>query len=286
MHSMENKMQRKNILITNDDGVDSPGLMALATELEKIGKVTVLAPDHNWSASGHVRTLERPLRVKETCLVNGMPAFAADGSPADCVALGLRGFLDHKPDLIVSGINTSANLGEDVSYSGTVAAAMEAVIWGLPAVAVSLDSPAGRRSARDYTPAAYHAGLVAKKIFQNGLKAGTLLNVNIPALPLDQILGIRATRLGKRIYHDHVEKRIDPRGNSYYWIAGKVPDGCPDAGSDIAAITQGFISVTPIHLDMTAYFQLTEIAQWDWGEGAETKLPERALILPELNIFS
>ena len=136
-------MSRKKILITNDDGVDSPGLMALAVELERIGDITVLAPDRNWSASGHSRALERPLRVKEVHLKNGMAAFSADGSPADCVALGARGFLPFKPDLVVSGINTSANLGQDVVYSGTVAAAMEAALWGIPAIAVSQDAPAG-----------------------------------------------------------------------------------------------------------------------------------------------
>jgi 5'-nucleotidase len=275
-------MIRKRILITNDDGVDSPGLMALAIEMEKFGDVTILAPDRNWSASGHSRALDRPLRVKETQLENGMTAFAADGSPADCVALAARGFLPFTPDLVVSGINTSANLGQDVVYSGTVAAAMEAAIWGIPAIAVSQDAPEGLDGCRDYYTAAIFGRQVAESRFRYQLNPGIALNVNVPPIPLDQISGIRSTRLGIRVYHDHVERISDPRGKAFYWIAGASPDGIPMEGTDIGAVSEGFVSVTPLHLDMTSRLHLAEIARWDWCERIEVDLSNTHLTIPAL----
>ncbi len=273
-------MSRKKILITNDDGVDSPGLMALAVELERIGDITVLAPDRNWSASGHSRALERPLRVKEVHLENGMAAFSADGSPADCVALGARGFLPFKPDLVVSGINTSANLGQDVIYSGTVAAAMEAAIWGIPAIAVSQDTPTGSAAIRDYSTAAFFARQVAETRFRYHLNPKIVLNVNVPPEPMDQICGIRSTRLGTRIYHDQVDRISDPRGRAFYWIAGASPDGIPLEGTDIGAVTDKYVSVTPLQLDMTSYLHLAEIERWDWCERIEFDLVNHQLNLP------
>jgi 5'-nucleotidase len=279
-------MKTKKILITNDDGVDSPGLLALAIEMQKFGEVTILAPDRNWSASGHVRTLDRPMRVKETHLAGGFPAFAADGSPADCVALGARGFLPAKPDLVVSGINTSANLGQDVSYSGTVAAALEAAVWGIPAVAISQDAPNPQTGTRDYSAAAYYARLVVENADRYHLNPEILLNVNVPTLPMEQILGIRSTRLGKRTYFDRVERRADPRGKPYYWIVGEPPAGAPESGTDIGAVADGFVSVTPLQLDMTAYLHLFDIASWDWCERIEVQVPKQAIHFSELKVVN
>ena len=257
-------------------------MMALAIELQKFGEVTILAPDKNWSVCGHARTLDRPMKIKEVHLENGIPAFAADGSPADCVALAARGFLPQQPDLVVSGINTTANLGEDVLYSGTVAAAMEAAVWGIPAVAVSLDVPTHPGKSRDYSTAAVFARRVVENVYIYELGAKVVLNINIPALPMEEIRGIQSTRLGRRLYHDLVERREDPRGNPYYWIAGDAPGGIPEKGTDIGALAQGFVSITPLRADMTAHSHLGELYHWDWNERIEVSLPQKLILLPEL----
>jgi len=252
-----------HILITNDDGVTAPGLLALAQEIRKLGEMTVLAPDRNWSASGHVKTLHRPLRVKEVHLSDGTKALASDGAPSDCVALALLGLLENKVDLVVSGINPNANLGHDVTYSGTVTAAMEAAIWGLPGVAVSLDSPENHLGILDYRPAARVTSQVVKMVIERGLPKGTLLNVNVPYLPEDQIQGMRFTRQGLRVYHDSLDSRKDPRGRPYYWIGGEAPTGIPEKGTDFGALASGYVSITPLHLDLTAYHVLDELSAWD-----------------------
>lgn len=254
-----------HILVTNDDGVTVPGLLALAQAMRSLGQVSVLAPDRNWSASGHVKTIDRPLRVKEVTLADGSKAWASDGAPSDCVALALLGFLDEKVDLVVSGINPFANLGHDVTYSGTVTAAMEAAIWSLPAIAFSLDSPNNHLGLTDYTPAAKVAAQVVRAFSQYGLPANTLLNVNVPYLPEQQIRGLRVTRMGLRVYHDKVDKRIDPRGRPYYWVIGDSPTGVDERGTDIGALTEGYVSVTPIQLDLTAYHLMSDLNGWDWN---------------------
>src|SRR5918996_4641337 len=177
----------KHILVTNDDGVLAPGLLALAQEMRKLGKVTILAPDRNWSGGGHVKTLDRVLRVKEVCLANGMQAFASDGAPSDCVALATLGFFKEPIDLVVSGINAGANLGHDVTYSGTVTAAMEAVIAGVPGIAFSLETIDGHIGDIDYDPAARVAGRIVRQVIENRLSHETLLNVNVPFLPENKI---------------------------------------------------------------------------------------------------
>jgi len=251
-----------NILVTNDDGVTAPGLLALAQVLRHLGKVTVLAPDRNWSGSGHVKTLDRPLRVKETRLQDGSMAWASDGAPSDCVALALLGFVDEKFDLVVSGINPMPNLGHDVTYSGTVTAAMEAVIWGVPGIAISLGSIENGLLVSDYAPAAHLARMVVEAAIQYGLPAGTLLNVNVPLLPEDQIKGFRVTRQGLRVYRDRLDQRTDPRGRPYYWIGGDTPTGFPEEGTDVGALAEGYTSVTPLHLDLTAYSTIETIRSW------------------------
>ena len=252
-----------HILVTNDDGVFAAGLLALAIEMRQLGDVTILAPDRNWSASGHVKTLDRPLRVKEVMLGDGSSALASDGAPSDCVALALLGLLPKPVDLVVSGINPNANLGHDVTYSGTVTAAMEAVIGGVPGLAVSLDSPENHKGKLDFNTAARMAGRIMRRVLQKGLPDGILLNINVPYLPEPQIKGIQVTRQGLRLYRDSLEKRLDPRGRPYYWIGGEAPTGLSEEGTDFGALMNGYVSVTPLHLDLTSYLQIPLLQSWE-----------------------
>jgi len=252
-----------HILVTNDDGITSPGLLALAQAMRELGKVSVLAPERNWSGGGHVKTLDRPLRIKGVTLSDGTPAMTSDGAPSDCVALALLGVIEEKIDLVVSGINPVPNLGHDVTYSGTVTAAMESVIWGVPAIAFSLNSNETEAGAI-YGPASQYAKSIVNLVANQKLPAGVLLNVNIPYLPYNEIRGVKITRQGLRVYHDRVDERIDPRGNPYYWIGGDTPSGIPEDGTDFGALSEGFVSVTPIQLDLTAFPALHKLKSWDW----------------------
>ena len=251
-----------HILVTNDDGIQAAGLHALAQALRPLGDVTVLAPDRNWSASGHVKTMHRPLRVREVELPDGTPALSSDGAPSDCVALAVLGVLDRPIDMVVSGINPNANLGHDVTYSGTVTAAMEAAIQGLPGIAVSLDTPEGHSGARDYTPAAEVAASVARKVMQDGLPRGLVLNVNVPYGPRLGMRGVAITRQGLRVYRDELVRRQDPRGRPYYWIGGETPSGLSEPDTDFWALQENYISITPLQLDLTATDQLPLLRAW------------------------
>ena len=242
-----------HILVTNDDGVTAPGLLALAKEFKRLGEVIILAPDHNWSASGHVKTMHRPLRVREVQLEGGTTALTSDGAPSDCVALALMGLVEQKIDLVVSGINPNANIGHDVTYSGTVTAAMEAVIGGIPGVAVSLDSPDNHLGNLDYGPAASFARQIVEKLLSQGFPEKTVININVPYLPEREIKGVQITRQGLRLYRDRLDQRKDPRGKSYYWIGGDAPTGVEEDGTDFGAIKAGYVSVTPLQLDLTAH---------------------------------
>ncbi len=249
-----------HILVTNDDGVTAPGLAALAAALREsgLGQVTVLAPDRNWSASGHVKTLHKPLRVKRAHLSDGMEALACDGAPSDCVALAFLGVIKEKIDLVVSGINPFPNLGHDITYSGTVTAAMEGAISGVPAIAVSLDST----KLGDYGPAAHAAVRVAREVIARGLPPYTLLNLNVPGLPENEIKGIRITRQGLSVYRDELVERLDPRGQPYYWIGGEAPIGKLEERTDFAALAEGYISITPLQLDLTAHAMIDSLREW------------------------
>ena len=247
-----------HILVTNDDGVEAPGLLALQKAIQDVGEVTVFAPDHNWSAAGHTRTMHKPLRMSQTTLPDGTPAYTSTGAPSDCVALVILGILDHQPDLVVSGINQGANVGHDITYSGTIAAAMEAVISDIPALAVSLDS----YESQDFTYAARFAARLVKLVLEHGLPSNTFLNVNVPAVPQEEIAGIKITRLGQRVYRDRLVERQDPRGRDYYWIGGEPPSGVPEAGTDIWALANKYVSITPLHLDMTEYQMMEELGRW------------------------
>ncbi len=243
-----------HILVTNDDGVEAPGLLVLAQTLRELGDVTIFAPNHNWSVAGHSKTMHKPLRAWSVTLEDGTAALTSDGAPSDCVALAALGLVEAPIDLVVSGINTTPNLGYDVTYSGTVAAAMEAAISGWPGIAVSLDYDDSASSLRHWRTAAVAAATVARwALHARALPANTLLNVNVPNLLLEQIKGYRATRLGQRVYRDVLIERADPRGAPYYWIGGDPPTGLQEAGTDLEAISSGYVSVTPLHMDMTSH---------------------------------
>ena len=241
------------ILVTNDDGVRSPGIRSLAEALRKLGRVVVVAPDRNRSAVGHALTLERPLRAEEI----KPDVFAVDGTPTDCVNLGIHGLLRETPDLVVSGINRGSNLGDDITYSGTVCAAMEASLMGLPAFAVSLDT--SKFQADDLQLAAGFSRQVAAQILQNGLPADTFLNVNVPT---GGCCGVELTRQGKRKYGDAVVTSEDPRGRKYYWIGGGEVGFESIPGSDCNALHEQKISVTPLHTNLTNDNSFTALGGW------------------------
>ena len=249
-----------HILVTNDDSIYAPGLLALAQAMREFGKVSILAPDKNWSCGGHVKTLTRPLRVAEHLLPDGTAALSSDGAPSDCVALAIYGVIPEPIDLVVSGINTTPNMGHDVTYSGTVTAVMEAVVCGLTGVAVSQDDG----NPQIFETSTYVARKVVRQVIEQGLPKGVFLNVNVPNVPLADLKGIQLTRQGLRVYNSRVDVRDDPRGNKYYWIAGDKPGGVPEDGTDIGALHHGYASVTPLQLDLTAHGQLTG---WNWQMG-------------------
>jgi len=253
-----------HILVTNDDGVTAPGLFALVKEMRNLGEVTVLAPDRNWSASGHVKTMHRPLRVKETKLPDGTLAYASDGAPSDCVALAHLGFIENSIDLVVSGINPHANIGHDVTYSGTVTAAMEAVIGGIPGIAVSLDSNENDLNWTDFGSAAKITRKIAERLISTGFPSKTVVNINVPFVDYGKIKGVRITRQGLRVYRDKLIRREDPRQLPYFWIGGEPPTGVMAEGTDYEAISDGYVSITPLHLDLTAYKVLDTLKKYKW----------------------
>jgi len=253
---------RRQILVTNDDGIDADALLPLSEALSAVGDVHVIVPERNWSGASHSITLFRPLRCRPTELRNGHSAFMTDGSPTDCVRLAVLGFLKQKPDIIVSGINRGMNLGDDITYSGTVAAAMEGLLADLPSIAISL---AYSGADADYGPAASFVTLLARNIFERGFIPDALLNVNVPALPREKIGGVAVTRLGKRNYQDRLIERLDPYGNPYYWVGGPALTEQAEEGTDVEAVRKGMISVTPIRLDLTDHALIESLAAWDWG---------------------
>jgi len=246
------------ILITNDDGIHAPGLLALKQELTKIGEVDAIAPDRPRSAAGHAITLHKPLRVRRVTLADGTVGWASNGTPSDCVVLGISDILGHPPNMVVSGINAGPNLGEDLTYSGTVSAAMEGTIYGLPSLAISVTE----WEAQDYSAAARFAARLAQAIQAYGLPPQTFLNVNVPALPEEEIAGVSFTCQARRRYQGRLEKRKDLRGVEYYWLGGEILDQGDLAGTDVEAIEQNRISITPVHLDLTQHAFLKELQNW------------------------
>ncbi len=248
------------ILVSNDDGVSSPGLTTLAWALRKVGEVYVVAPDRERTAAGHSLTLHKPLRVTEV----GERTFAVNGTPTDCVNLGVMTLMPERPQLVVSGINQGENLGDDITYSGTVSAAMEAVLLGIPSFAVSQVG----ESDFHFEAAAEFAVRLARLVIEHGLDEHTLLNVNVPNLPLEEIRGARFTCLGRRIYDQNsIIEKVDPRGKKYYWIAGSRLSwrASGNANADYEAIQRNEVSVTPIRLDLTDHHALERLSSWERG---------------------
>jgi 5'-nucleotidase len=253
------------ILVTNDDGVHAAGIFALQQALSRAGHhVTVCAPDRPRSASGHSITLTSRFAGRSRP-ADGTIAYAGSGTPADCVTLGVLDVLGNDVDLVVSGINHGPNLGWDVTYSGTVSAAMEAIIIGIPAIAVSV---AAYAKDLHFDGAANFVATLASRFAdpRHKLPPATLLNVNAPDLPEHEIKGVRLTTQGDRQYVDRLEKRHDPLGRPYYWLGGKLHDKEAAPGTDVKAIGEGYISVTPIHLDLTAHSFLRDLKSWDLEE--------------------
>jgi len=249
-------MSRMRILLSNDDGINAPGLAALSEAFAEIADLDVIAPDRNKSGASNSLTLDTPLRPH--ILKSGH--ISVEGTPTDCVHLALTGYLKHKPDFVVSGINEGANLGDDVIYSGTVAAAMEARILGIPSLAVSLHEPASH-----YKTAAKIAVQIVKRLQRDPLPAATILSINVPNLPLNELRGFEVTRLGTRHSADPIIKCEDPRNREIYWVgpSGEGADAGP--GTDFHAVKSGYVSITPIHVDLTYYSAFEKVAQWTMG---------------------
>lgn len=244
------------ILVTNDDGVTAPGIFALAQAMKQFGEVRVSAPSSNQSASGHKKTLFTDIPFQHTELSDGTPALSVTGSPADCIAVAALGATKWPPRLVVSGINRGANMGQDITYSGTVTAALEATIHAVPSVAFSLDNQQAN-DPEDYAEAARVAVAVVKRLLEHQLPPFTILNVNIPSIK--KVKGLRLTRQGIRIYLDELEVR-----DTAYRIVGDPPTGnLEEAGTDLWAVHNGYASITPIHLDMTAHHFIADLAAWD-----------------------
>lgn len=250
---------RPHILLTNDDGIFAEGISVLRAALEEVGEVTVVAPERPRSATGHAITLHKPLRAELVRMPWGGEGFATNGTPSDCVVLGIFSLMP-RCDLVVSGINLGPNLGEDLTYSGTVSAAMEGTICGKSAIAVSLAD----YEAPDYRPAARFMAGLARQVIARGLPPDILLNVNVPNLPEDELGAPVITRQGRRRYDGRVERRVDPRGRAYYWLGGEIIEDDAGEGSDGAAVMAGKISITPLHLNLTAVDFARDLAHWEW----------------------
>ena len=252
--------KKPTILITNDDGIFAPGIYALWEVMRKIGDVIVVAPDSEKSAVGHAITISNPIRIKK---VNGhgkFSGYAVNGTPADCVKIAVKAIMNNSPDIVVSGINHGANVGSNIIYSGTVSAATEGTMLNIPSVAISLNSIKGG----NFRPAQKISESIANLILKNGLPAGVLLNVNVPNIPLDKILGYKVTRQGNIFFIDRFEKREDPRGQVYYWMTGEIIDDDAHDDYDGQALKDNFISVTPIHYQLTDEKFINQLKRWNF----------------------
>lgn len=250
--------RKPSILVSNDDGIDAPGLAALVRELSKFSTVTVVAPDKQRSAVGHAITMNYPLRVKKFYKDGSFFGHAVEGTPADCVKLAIRSIMKRPPDLLVSGVNHGSNTAISIIYSGTVSAATEGTLLGVPSIAVSLTT----YETADFRVAARFAGLLARRVLRGGLPPATLLNVNVPPLPLRQIRGVRVTRQGNTRWDDTFDVRIDPNNNKYYWLTGKLDVIDHSEDTDEIAVRNRYISVTPIQYDLTDYDALKSLRNW------------------------
>ncbi len=247
------------ILVSNDDGIDSDGIFALVQSLKEIGEVTVVAPHKEQSAVGHAITMQIPLSVTETYKNGEFFGYAVSGTPADCVKIGIRNIMKSPPDLVVSGINHGSNTAINIIYSGTVSAAREAAIMDVPSIAISVTS----HDVSDFTAAAKIARLIALETAGKDLPKGTLLNVNVPNVPEDQIAGLMLTKQGKSKWDDIYEQRTDPYGKDYYWLTGTLMDADTDIETDQVAIKRNYVSVSPIHFDLTDYETYDKMKTWN-----------------------
>lgn len=248
------------ILVSNDDGINSEGLDALVVALKDLGEVIVVAPDRDQSASSHSLSLHRPLRMDKIA----ENVYTVDGTPTDCINLAVNGILrNDKPDLIVSGINKGANLGDDITYSGTVSAAIEGTLLKIPSIAISLNA----RNGFHFETASEYSISISRYVLNHGLPDGILLNVNIPNLEIQSVKGLKITKQGKRIYDEPVVEKVDPRGKQYYWIGGDELGYEDIDESDIVSVNDGYVSVTPIKLDLTDYDYLSKLCHDFNGKG-------------------
>jgi len=245
-----------NILLSNDDGYLAPGLQVLAAELAGIGEIHVVAPDRDRSGASNSLTLDNPIRARQA----DSGFFCVDGTPTDCVHLAITGLLESEPDMVVSGINSGANMGDDVLYSGTVAAAMEGRFLGYPAIAVSM-STEGERP-QHYATAARVTLELVQRVIAGSLPADTILNVNVPDVPWDELKGMQATRLGHRHKSEPVIREQDPRGRPVYWVGPVGPEQDSGPGTDFHAVRSGYVSITPLDVDLTRYDAIDGIASW------------------------
>jgi len=243
------------ILIVNDDGIYSPGIQALSDAMAKIGKVSIVAPDKEQSAKSHSITLENPIRIQSVKLKNGLEGWAVDGTPVDCAKVAIKELLNEKPDLIISGINLGANLGQNLVYSGTIAAAYEGSILGIPSVAISLDT----LIVESFAASKFVAISIAKHLLKHNPPKGTMLNINVPNIAQEDIKGFLITKQGKQNFTDTFEKRIDPRGHEYYWIKGKMVNNDISIDYDGEAVASGYVSITPVHFNITNELYLNEL---------------------------
>ena len=247
------------ILITNDDGIFAPGIFALWEAIHEIGEIFIAAPDTEKSAVGHAITISDPIRVEKISRKNGFSGYAVAGTPADCVKIAVRALMERPPDIVISGINAGANVGASLLYSGTVSAATEGTLLNIPSIAVSLDS----LTVKDFSFAGKVAANMVRQILEKGLPTGTLLNVNVPALPESKVKGYKITRQGNSHYREGFDKREDPRGRTYYWMTGQLIEPTGSSDSDIQAVNQNWVSVTPIHYKLTNEEFLPELIDWD-----------------------
>lgn len=248
------------ILLTNDDGIQAPGIAALWNELASIAEVSVVAPDSEKSATSQAITVHHPIRVDKYNINNSkVKAWRIGGTPTDCVKIAVEALMSEPPQIIISGINQGANMGTDVLYSGTVSAAIEGAMHGIPSIAVSLDS----WNTANFLPAAKFTKKLALTLVNNTLPPHTLLNVNIPDLSEEQLGSTRITKLGVRQYENTFERRLDPRGRIYYWMGGSLAEVENEADTDVVAVKNGHISVTPVHFDLTNYGIMNLIQNWD-----------------------
>ncbi len=266
--------KKYSILIANDDGIQSPGIQALAHALKKLGQVTVVAPEREQSTMGHALTLHKPVRLANVHNETGMSQWALSGTPADCVYMGIRYVLKKKPDIIVSGINSGVNLGNDIYYSGTVAAAREAAVLEIPAIAASLDyhyQVGAKEKSKLFADAAQYLVQLVGQALKHRMPPHCMLNVNFPNRPFNKIKGVKISKQGFRMYTDLVKEKYDNRGKPYFWMGGTYAGFKPIAGSDCEVLDKGYISITPCRLDITQYEYMENLERWDLNPSTSKK---------------